>query len=345
MLQAQIDAAPDGWTVQLQPGGNYRCDFGLVVDSRLGVRLDGNGATIRTALPTPYTVAGSGSTWHVVGVGGSFVSTFTTQAAAISDRDNRNLHRYHVQVIDSAATTVIDLTIIGPNANAGTGSLAHVVALESQHAFAIQGCTQTEVFGCTVQNIHGDFVYISPDVNVLIDDVYIHGNNFVSNGRQGISNVGGSNVRIISNSIGGVAQASIDIEPNSDAAPGTIRNMLIQSNAFGPHRLGLFAASGGQDSIVDGVIFDSNAISGGQFNMTLGKTGSRRKNFQITNNHHVDTPTGNSSGAAITATNIDVLVITGNTIELQSGRTPPMGLLAQTGCTGLVTSPNTLILI
>lgn len=351
-LQAIADAAPDNSTILGRPAAVYRCDFELWWDGRLNLNFDGRGCTITerdtsgTAIIAPYTVAGSGSVWNVIGSGGATVATFSTQALAL-DAANKttgyNAKRALIRMLNAFGCTFTNLHLVGANLFAGTSNAASDLNYEHQHGFDIQGSQFIEVGNCTVTGVYGDFVYVAPDVaNTITTDWYVHDCVFDGNGRMGISNVGSVRGRVINNTIRNVRETVFDLEPNGTGISDEIHTYLMQGNTIGPFRLNLMSAVG-QGAFMDDVTFDGQIVLnpagdlGGLLKILIGHSTARRSNFRVINNVAPLTYTASSGGSPVVFQNIDGATVTGNT---QAVRAPTSQFATFTSCTGVLSSPN-----
>lgn len=350
----------------MQPGGRYLCYFPLVITGRLQL-LDLNGSTIAamkldgTAIVDPYTVAGAGSVWHVIGAngqpagnygpGGKTVVTYTTQAAAITAATSTtgfNASREHISFPQTANNCrVTNGTIIGANVLAGTGTAAYDPNHEHQHGVAVHGATNIEIDHLSVVNVFGDFRYIAPATDgTIATDIYTHDIVGDGNGRMGLSVVGGWRIRDINNTIRNVRQSVVDVEPNGTGPSNEVHHYLNQGMTVGPFRLNMLSAVGSaapmDDIVVDSFILidPGSGGLGGTMKVQIGVTGIRRTNFAITNGTTPVSYSQSSGDSPMGALNIDGLIVTGNRQPLHS---PTTTILTATTCTGVVSSPNTLI--
>lgn len=118
------------------------------------------------------------------------------------------------------------------------------------HCFAVYGAKRGNIIGCRVQNFPGDGLSVGRNNTVRCKDIYIGGNVFTRNRRQGISVVTGDDIYIVDNECswtgdtrpgaanGTEPMCGIDIEPEKDA--GSIQNIQVLGNRLiGNKRYGL----------------------------------------------------------------------------------------------------------
>lgn len=157
------------------------------------------------------------------------------------------------------------------------------------HCFAVYGAKRGNIIGTTATNFTGDGLSVGRNESVRSDDIWIAGNIFTRNRRQGISVVTGDNVTIIDNecswtgdTMEGAANGTepmcgIDIEPERDAGP--VKNIQVINNRLCYNkRYGLLLErrsndNGGAD-IFDTIV-DGNEIYGNFSNGSEIKSATR----------------------------------------------------------------------
>ena len=244
-LQALIDRTPDGGTVHLEEGGNYRVEGTLRLVNRHNLRIEGNGARI-----------------------------FATTVG--------HLHRRHISIVNGSGLVVRNLEIHGANPYAGLDDRAYVEGLVGQYGVALEGATDVELDNLNVHDVYGDFVYVSRnEARRWTEGVWIHDSTFARSGRQGITVVAGRDVVIERNTITDARRASIDLEPNSPSWGA--ENIHIIDNQIGPGRL-LFVAAGGLGP-VNRVVIARNTLRDHMLNFwVIPPPGDRRKEFWVVDN-------------------------------------------------------------
>lgn len=279
-LQAFLDAVPDGSTIRMTASGRYRVDGTLKLTNRKDLDWDGAGATI--------------------------------EATTIVNTNRRNISLY-----DSTWIRIHDLTIRGANPTAGAFDEAH----QFEHGIWIDGGSDIEVASVTIENPRGDCVYVGDADGLLpwaarisIHDIVCRGP-----GRNGVSIVGGRDIRVESNSFEAVGLHVVDIEPNrTDGQGGTqaarpfegATNVAVIANRVVGPVPGYFFAANGWGSI-DGLNVLDNVLEGAALRITvqpLPDSGFIRAGIVVRGNRS-DTPYGSTNDAAMTFTrNVDLTI-------------------------------------
>jgi hypothetical protein len=247
-LQAWIDAAPDGSTLQFAPGACYRTDGTLLVKARVGLTLDGRGATFKqvtngSELVNPSLVR-SRSVWAL--------------------QQNRDI-------------TMRDIVVIGANPYAGRGNLAYQPKYEAQHAYLVQNNVNTLLDRVQAYDTFGDFVYVGPGTNGLL----VRNSTFSRNGRQGWT-INGSNITFDHNTISETRRATIDIEPSLPT--WATNNVTISNNVIGKGRLLFLANVGAAKAPIDGVDIINNRLVGKALQIHVDGAPGMRRNYRIIGN-------------------------------------------------------------
>lgn len=279
-LNAFIASVADGSRVVFPAKGVYRVDGTLQVYKKRGLKIEGNGSTIKAVAP-----------------GG---------------RDRR-----HVSIVGGGSITVSKLTVKGSNPYAGMDDRAWSSHMEAQHAFELLGVQGAELTGLNASDVWGDFVYIGrhSEGKTPSRNVTVHDSTFTRNGRQGISVTSAENVEIYRNSISEVRRTTFDLEPNT--ADRTVRNVSIHDNTIGRGRLN-FVSAGGQGA-VHGLSVVSNILKGRSMNASLTAGPARRSGVTFVGNRS-DATYGNAGGGLISITGTDDIVVKNNTQRLDAGR-------------------------
>jgi hypothetical protein len=228
-----------------------------------------------------------------------------------------------------------DLTLLGQNTDGGyTGSL------EAQHGWNIAATDGFEIDGCTVKDIYGDFVYMTNyPSKLLAKHGHIHDCTFTTNGRQGISFIGCTDIEIDHNTIQNVARTMFDFEPNNPTQQ--VHRVSIHDNDLRYHRLNFLGAGNGTPNtpMSDITVHKNTGFSFGQI-IVSGSPTARRSNFTFTDNVADGIPFGIPMGYCMVFRYVDGVTVTGNTQKLQPGRTPKMRLALCADCTNIEVSGN-----
>lgn len=239
--------------------------------------------------------------------------------------------RSQFDILDSNSITVCGLVIHGANPSAGTGPDAYVAALEAQHGFNVVGSQHVTIDGVTVTDVYGDFVYFGGGSRFGT----VINSHLQRNGRQGISVTNGQDILIQKNTISDTRRATFDIEPN--VASDVIQRVRAVDNQIGAGRLNLLSSAGAAATIAD-VSLERNHVMRTFAVDIATPTGSRRGRYAFIDNVATE-PQGTPQGAAILVSRVDGVVVTGNTIPLQSGRN--MAVVSVTESCLVVVSGNT----
>jgi len=311
-IQAIIDGAADGATLQFPANAVYGIDGQLHVDSRNDLTFVGNGVVLKQL--TAGTAGVERDLWTV------------TNSSHCSWRN---------------------FTMIGSNANGGLADNAFDVTREHQHGWAFYGSDHIDIGECDVSYVFGDFVYLSHFVggdNHLSDTIAVHDNTFHNNGRQCFSITGAQNVTYSANTITNIRQTVLDLEPSSPH--GEAHSVLFQNNTVGPFRQQFFAGSGGNTvPAMSNITLDSNTLtdtgSQGALKIVFGVDATTRTNFTVTNNV-ANTVYHSSSGYLIgPIDNVAGVTVTGNTQPFTN--TGDMNLVAVHNCTSVNVTGNTIL--
>jgi hypothetical protein len=281
-VQAAIDHAPNGATVQFTPGGCYRVDGTLTLRDRAGLTLAGRGATFRQVTD-----------------GSELLDASRIRARAVW------------LLIRGSNLTLQDMTVIGANPAAGIGDLAYQPRFEGQAAYWIQGSRTTLLDRVQAYDTYGDFVFVAPGTDGLL----VRNSTFLRNGRQGWT-INGSNITFDHNTIGETRRATVDIEPTY--ADWTTRNVTISNNVIGRGRGYLLANKGNSEAVVDHVAILGNQLRGKTMQILSAASPGKHTNFRIVGN--VSNVVQSGSGAPIAFRNVTGLEISSNQQPMQAGR-------------------------
>ena len=274
-LSAFIRRVPDGARVSFPAGAVYRLDDTLVLTNRHDLVIDGNGAVLTT---TP-TLDGT---------------------------------RAQVRLVGGRDIVLRDLTIQGTNPAGGTPE-AYEPALEWQHGIDLRGVDEVNIGHVAVTDVSGDCFYVGlgtgPVSGRWSSHVRIHDSTCRRNGRQGVAVTAGRDVRVGHSSFAGIALMTFDIEPNP--GPGGARRVAFTANVLrrGSRHQVLGVVGEGP---VHGVRLARNILVDKPLTVLLSSPhGIRRTNVLIADNVS-DAVLDGSSRAAVVASGIDGLAITGN---------------------------------
>jgi hypothetical protein len=247
-VQAAIDAAPNGSTLQFAPAGCYRIDGTITVRDRVGLTFAGQGATFR-------------------------------QVTNGSELGNPSRVRMRAAwlFIRGSDLTMQDTIVIGANPAAGMGDPAYQPRFEGQAAYWIQGSHNTLLDRVQAYDTYGDFVYVAPGTDGLL----VRNSTFLRNGRQGWT-INGSNITFDHNTIGETRRATIDIEPTY--ATWSSRNVTISNNIVGRGRGYFFANKGNGQATIDGVSILNNQLRGKTMQFLSAAAPGKHTNYRIIGN-------------------------------------------------------------
>lgn len=164
--------------------------------------------------------------------------------STLGNFNGRNRYFFDFQLGNDFRVT--GFTAIGSNPFAGQQDAAFDGRYEAQHFVVSNAADNVEVDNNTVSGIYGDYVYFTTYLGVgnnLSVGGRVHDNTFISNGRQNCSLQGVDDFRYYNNDVQQSRRSMFDMEPNGENQIN--RNVEIDHNAFGPHRLLFMAASGG----------------------------------------------------------------------------------------------------
>jgi hypothetical protein len=286
LLQAALDAAPDGAIIRLAAGGKYRIARGLVLEDRSGLELDGREATIELVA---------------------------------SDQS----HRRNLWLINSTAISIHDLALVGANPSPGvldeTRQFEHGIWVDGGDRIVIDRVSITNPWGDCVYL--GDRDGRLP----WVDGLVVRDSTCRGAGRNGIAIVAGRNVQIEGNAFGDIGLHAVDIEPNrreSGPVQGAERVTVTGNRVDGPVADYFFAANG-WGSVSDLTVTD-NVLAGVPLRITvkpLPGSGYVRRAVRIADNRS-DTAFDGAGTAALNFSDVIGLTVTGNVVPLTGGEAP-----------------------
>jgi Right handed beta helix region len=247
-LTAAIEALPDGSTLTFRPDGRYRLDCTVIVSERVGLTIDGQGATFLAPAPPCDT----NGIWSFRG------------------------GRGHV---------IRDVTIVGEHPRPGSYEpplefqmgveVAGVVGME------VADVTVRNVYGDCVyvgyETYGGSLAWA--------EDVWVHGLDCAGNGRQGIAVTAGRNVLVERSTFADQAYVVFDIEP--DAPPNGVDGVTIRENVVSGRVEDRFLSIGGTGDVRN-VVVEGNEVRDGEnqgiWTSIEPLGGHRRRNVVIRDN-------------------------------------------------------------
>jgi hypothetical protein len=259
-VQAAIDAAPNDSTLQFPAGACYRVDGTLSVRGRIGLTIDGRGATFKQ-----------------VTNGSELVNPTAVRSRAVwSLQQNTNV-------------TVQDVVVRGANPYAGRGDLAYQPKYEGQHGFLVASGRNTVLQRVQAYDVFSDFVYVGPGVDGLV----VRDSTFARNGRQGWT-INGANVTFDHNAISEVRRSIIDLEPTY--TNWAIHDVTVSNNTIGRGR-GWFVANQGQPyAPIDRVNIIGNHLYGQQMIIFVGGHVGQRNDYRVIGNTSDTSFSANGTG-------------------------------------------------
>ncbi len=318
-MAAFLASVPDGSTVTLRAGGQYRMEQTFSIAGRRGLTIRGNGATFE------FTTAGDRSTAENIK---------STRA------------RPNVRIVNSADITVSGLNVVGANPMAGMGEAAYRSEYEAQHGFDVLNSARISLIGCSATDTYGDFIYIGGGFagTSRSTDVLVRSFTGLRSGRQGITFTEASRVVVEQSTLSEVRRSTFDFEPESEAA--SVDNVTLRNNRVIGGRLNFVAAHG--RGPINHVTVQGNRLSGQALSVTVfDLDGGRRSDWTVLDNSS-DYGAGNPALAVMSFTRVDGVRVQGNR-QLMSlrggagGPQPLMYLVKATDTTGIVVAGNTVI--
>jgi polygalacturonase len=248
IIQAQIDAAPDGSTIVF-PAGRYRCEGSLKVENRTGLKFRGP-ATFYATHKGPLDAQG-------------------------------NSQRRHWWFIGCTGLTVDDLRVVSSNTTPDQreGFATYDSQYEFEHGFAFHECQNVVVRNCSTFGTWGDGLYIGNSFgsrNVRVTGLVVE-----YNGRQGVAVCNADGVLLEGIQIKNTRRAGFDLEPATSA--WAVKNVEIRRSYINGYHVA-FAAEGRGD--VSNIFIHHNVIRGPgvPWVSVRASDGTRRRNWRIYDN-------------------------------------------------------------
>jgi hypothetical protein len=280
-LNAWIASVPDGSTLRFGPAACYRVDRTIRIKDRVGLTIDGNGATFRAMTS-----------------GRELPPSQARTRSMFSFTRGRDL-------------TVRDVVVRGANPNAGTGDHAYVAALEAQTAYVVGGVHDMVMDHVEAYDVYGDFVFVGPATQHLV----VRNSKFSRNGRQGWT-INGEDITFEHNSIRATRRATVDLEPATRTS--IARRILIRDNTIGPGRL-YFLANEGQAAPTEDISVIGNTFVHKAMTIRVSPPRGTRVRYRVVGNVS-DTPVGFGGGGALTFNNVVGIEVRDNVQPMQKGR-------------------------
>lgn len=200
---------------------------------------------------------------------------------------------------------VRNFKLVGSSTSPGT----YIGGKEGAHGVMVVNSKDVGISNVTVSRVWGDAFFIG----YWSDNVRIHDNHVISNGRNGVTVTSGTNIYVDGNKFDRSGYCTWDIEPNLSTEGA--RNVNFTNNTVGSSGHTLLSGDGRAGSVVDGVTMDGNTVTGGSL-YTLIRLSTGRRNVRITNNvSKVAVP-----GPVIHLSYITGLTVTGNVQPLTRGQ-------------------------
>lgn len=280
-MAAFFASVPNGSTIDLAPGGRYRMESTLVIDGRRDLTIRGHGATFS------MTTAG-------------------------------DLMRASLRVLASSHITISDLNVVGANPLAGAKDRTYRAERGGQHGFDIDNSKDVVLDRVSATDTYGDFVYVGArDGFPQSERVTVRNSSFARSGRQGITVTAGDGVSILDSDITEPKRSMFDFEPGRNAGR-SVTNVVISGNRLSKGPL-LFVAAEGHGP-VDHVVIENNQLTGMNLGMSLEDLdGGRRFDWTIIGNT-ADLPSGNPHGGTMRMRRLTGLVVLGNVQPMKPNR-------------------------
>ena len=222
-IMAWLDTVPDGSTVQFGAGRCYGQDDTITLTDRKGLVIDGQGSEFRALTPGEK-------------------------------------HRANWRFVGGSDLTVRNMAVRGSNPDG-----LYDPAIEKQHGYSVEGVQGMTLSNVKARETWGDGVYLgkrkftpacgnaSSTRNVLITGALLE-----QNGRQGVAVVDAEWVTLQDSTVGPVAWANVDIEPDVDCQ--LARHITVARNSFGANGTGVIvnpSVAGGYPQVGDVRVIDN----------------------------------------------------------------------------------------
>lgn len=272
-LAGYLNSVPPGTTSVFPYLGKYRLDGALKLGNRVGFGIDTNRCQLF--------------------------------AKGIGDNENFSLFYFQNFPGKNVGVKIWNGDILGNSPTAGV----YIKGREGQHGFLFDGGSDFEVWGFTGGGFFGDFV----ETNSGVDNVRVHHNDIATAGRNMVSDIFGSNVRVYANKFGKAGYLQWDVEPNNVNQP--CHHFTFEDNDTGPWGS---LANGGDWGAIDGtgtgadihdITIQNNRSKGGTLK-TVVDNGGKPARFRtiIFSGNSSDVP-----GGVISFSHVDGLTVKGNT--------------------------------
>jgi hypothetical protein len=302
-LQAFIDSVPDGSIIAFPGGKTYKTSGMLNLQGRANLIIDGAGSALNNVANANVNGA-YGSYWF---------STFgwSWTGAKPSHITIRNL-------------------------NGLAASPAPGVLQPAEHAgfLLAMGGSYIELDNITSTGQFGDGL---AEVNENPDHVWFHNCRVVNCGRNGVSVVCGSEILIEECAFDVSGYCTFDIEPEPGSIAG-VNGATFRNNTAGTWTDTFFSMDRGSPptgagKLIQNITVTGNVATGRSLRTQAGASAAtvRPQNVSFTDNRS----TVAGPGPVLNFWSIDTLTVTGNSQPVSSGP-----LVAVSGCTNVVTSPN-----
>ena len=223
-IMAWLDTVPDGSTVQFGAGRCYGQDGTITLTDRKGLVIDGQGSEFRALTP-----------------GGK--------------------HRANWRFVGGSDLTVRNMAVRGSNPDG-----LYDPAIEKQHGYSVEGVQGMTLSNVKARETWGDGVYLGKrrstpacgDDASSARNVLITGALLERNGRQGVAVVDAEWVTLQDSTVGPVAWANVDIEPDVDCQ--IARHITVARNSFGANGTGVInnpPVAGGNPQVGDVRVIDN----------------------------------------------------------------------------------------
>jgi hypothetical protein len=274
-LNTWLASVPDHATARLAATACYALDDEIILDHRVGLTLDGNGATLRT-----------------VTTGGG-------------DRSN-------IEVRGGSEVTVTNIGLVGDLKTLPPDPEAHVPELEWQHGLDFSGTQGGVADDVTVDMVRGDCFEADFDGDITRPsrDIVVRNSHCRGAGRMGIGLTDVDGFTVEDTYIGQISWSAIDLETDDPRELG--REIVVRRVTFENvwHHLFANAGPGGYPNVGDVLIEDSRQQGSWQSCNTpvliATPAGMSRHNYVIRNNRFMPRET------SLSATGVTDLTYRGN---------------------------------
>ena len=283
LLQADLDACPDGRIWLFPAGKTYKISSRINIAGRSNLIIDGNGSTLNHVQNA-----------NAGGLGGSYYGSF-----------------FYNSYTEETANHITIRNFIALAANPQPG----VLQVGEHAAFLhVMGGSYHELDNITATGLFGDLFTTNDNPNYA----WIHNCHVVNCGRNNASFMSGNNILIEENQFDACGYCGIDLEPTS-GTPTTHGNtyITIRNNTFGTwHAEFLAVNSGNRDTPTTDLTISGNTVTGSSL-LTLSTYAivNRVQRFTFTNNTSLKA----AAGPVLRFAHIDTLTVTGNVQPLTSG--------------------------